>query len=160
VSGARPFSFYGAPLDPGRPVTESVKLSFEIIRKDAAQRRVYGWFSVATTKDGKVLVDRHGDVIAVEDLEKAAGEFLKEYRAGGEEHAGGAPNKLIASIVLTSEIQKAMGIPEGTLPEGWFGGFEISEEAFAKVAKGELLMFSIEGEAEPEDIEVDGVRAA
>ena len=141
-------------------MAQAVKLQFDIIRKDAEQRRVYGWFSVAKTKEGKVLVDRHGDVIDVADLEKAAAEFLKEYRQGGQEHDGGAPNRLIASAVFTREIQDAIGIPAGVIPEGWFGGFEISEPAFARVAKGDLMMFSIEGEAEPEEIEVDGVRAA
>ncbi len=131
-----------------------VKFQFEVVRKDEAQHRVYGWFSVAKDKDGKVVVDKQGDVIDVPDLENAAAEFLKEYRQGGQEHQGGAPNKLIASVVLSREVQDAMGIPAGTLPEGWFGGFEIDDPVFAKLAKGELLMFSIEGEAETETVEV------
>lgn len=131
-----------------------VKFEFEVVRKDEAQRRVYGWFSVANGKDGKPLVDRQGDVIDVADLETAAAEFVREYRQGGEEHEGGAPNKLIASVVLTREIQNALGLPAGLLPEGWFGGFEISEPVFARLAKGELLMFSIEGEAQTEEVEV------
>ncbi len=131
-----------------------VKLSFEVIRKDEAAHRVFGWFSVAKDKDGKTLVDKQGDVIDVPDLEVAAAEFLKEYRQGGQEHQWGAPNKLIASMVFSRELQNAMGIPAGVLPEGWFGGFEISEAAVAKLAKGELLMFSIEGEAETEMVEV------
>ena len=132
----------------------NVNLQFEVIRKDAGARRVYGWFSVAKDKDGNVLVDKQGDVIDIADLEIAAADFLKEYRQGGEDHAGGAPNKCIASVVFTRELQQSMGIPAGVLPEGWFGGFEINEEAFGKLAKGELLMFSIEGEAETEEVEV------
>lgn len=131
-----------------------VRLAFEVLRKDAQQRRVYGWFSVANDKDGKPIVDRQGDVIDIAELEAAAADFVKEYRQGGEEHQGGAPHKLIASMVFSREVQDAMGIPKGVLPEGWFGGFEISDEAFSKLAKGELLMFSIEGEAETESVEV------
>ncbi len=131
-----------------------VKLSFEVIRKDEAAHRVFGWFNVAKDKDGKVLIDKQGDIIDVADLENAAAGFLKDYRQGGEEHQGGAPNKLIASMVFSRELQDAMGIPAGVLPEGWFGGFEIDEDVFAKLAKGELLMFSIEGEAETETVEV------
>ena len=131
-----------------------VAYEFEVLRKDADQRRVYGWFSVARDRNGKPLVDRHGDVIEVADLEDAAAQFVKEWRQGGEEHRGGAPNKLIASIVLSREVQDAMGIPAGLLPEGWFGGFEIDEAVFARLAKGQLLMFSIEGEAETETVEV------
>ena len=132
----------------------SSNLQFEIVRKDAAKRRIYGWFSVAKTKDGKTLVDRHGDVIDVAELESAASEFLKEYRQGGLEHAGGAPNELISSVVFSRELQDAMGIPAGVLPEGWFGGFEVAESVYQRVAKGSLLMFSIEGEAEPESEEL------
>lgn len=132
-----------------------VRFQFEVLRKDAAARRVYGWFSVAKDKQGKLLVDRHGDIIDVAELEAAAAEFIKEYRQGGEGHQGGAPNKLIASMVFSRDVQDAMGIQPGILPEGWFGGFEISEKLFAKLAKGELLMFSIEGEAETETVEVE-----
>jgi hypothetical protein len=132
----------------------NISYQFEVLRKDAESRSVFGWFSVAKDKDGKTLVDRHGDVIEVADLEKAAADFVREYRQGGEGHAGGAPNKLIASIVFSRDIQKALGIPDGLLPEGWFGGFEINEQSFAKLAKGQLLMFSIEGEAETEMVEV------
>lgn len=136
-----------------------VRLQFEVVRKDAQQRRVFGWFNVAKDKDGRVLIDHHGDVIDIADLENAAAGFLKEYRQGGEDHEGGAPHKLIASVVFTRELQDAMGIPPGLLPEGWFGGFEINDAAFDRLAKGELLMFSIEGEAETETVEVDGVKA-
>lgn len=136
-------------------MSDTVKLQFTAISKDDARRRVYGWFSVARDKDGVLLVDRHNDVIEVGDLEAAAAEFVKEYRAGGEQHSGGAPNKLIASVVMSREIQDAMGIPKGLVPEGWFGGFEISEDAYRKIAKGELPMFSIEGEAETEQTEVE-----
>jgi hypothetical protein len=141
-------------------MAESINLQFDVVRKDAENRRVYGWFSVAKNKEGRILIDRHGDVIDIADLEVAAAEFLKEYRAGGQRHSGGAPNKLIASIVFTEELQKAMGVPPGVLPQGWFGGFEVSEKTFGSVAKGELLMFSIEGEAETESVEVDGVKPA
>jgi hypothetical protein len=132
----------------------NISHQFEVIRKDAESRRVYGWFSIAKDKDGNVLVDRHGDVIDPSELETAAADFLKEFRQGGINHAGAAPHDLIASVVLTKELQTALGIPPGILPEGWFGGFEISESAFGKIANGDLLMFSIEGEAETEMVEV------
>lgn len=135
-------------------MAEVKQLQFEILRKDAEQRRVYGWFSVAKDKDGKTVVDSQGDVIDVAELEAAASEFLKEYRQGGFNHEGAAPNKLVASVVLSREVQDSMGVPAGILPEGWFGGFEISEEAFASLNKGDLAMFSIEGEAETESVEV------
>ncbi len=134
-----------------------IRLQLEIVRKDADARRVFGWFSIAKTKEGKALVDRQGDVVGIEDLEDAAAEFVQEWRQGGFGHEGGAPNELIASIVLSRQLQDAMGIPAGVLPEGWFGGFEVSQAAFDRIAKGEFLMFSIEGEAATEEVEIDGV---
>ena len=138
-------------------MAEVKQLQLSVVRKDEKTRRVFGWFSIAKTKDDKPLIDRHGDVIAVEDLEKAADEFVRSWRQGGEDHRGPAPNDLIASIVLTRELQDAIGVPPGVLPQGWLGGFRVSEEAFQRIAKGDLLMFSIEGEAETEQVEVDGV---
>ena len=66
-----------------------IRYDFEVLRKDEASHRVYGWFSVARDKAGKVLIDKHGDIIEVSDLEDAAAQFVQEYRQGGEEHQGG-----------------------------------------------------------------------
>lgn len=82
------------------------------------------------------------------ELESAAAEFVKSERRGGEMHSGPAPSELIASVVLTDEIQKALGIPAGVVPQAWFVGFEVPPETFAKVKQGSRLMFSIEGSAQ------------
>ena len=43
---------------------------------------------------------------------------------------------------------EALGIPEGTVPEGWFVGFYIPDPAvYKKVKDGDYNMFSIEGSA-------------
>ena len=43
----------------------------------------------------------------------------------------------------------AMGIPEGTLPVGWWIGFQVTDaDVWEKVKDGTYSMFSIEGEAE------------
>ena len=127
-------------------------LQFEVVAKQQEQRRVYGYASVAVTKDGKPIVDLQGDVIDPEDLEDTAAEFVKEYRQGGEMHSGPAPSELIASVVLTAAVQKALGIPPGLVPEAWLVGFEVPAETFAKVKEGSRLMFSIEGQAQREEI--------
>ena len=42
----------------------------------------------------------------------------------------------------------ALGIPDGTVPEGWFVGFYIPDpDVYKKVKNGEYNMFSIEGTA-------------
>lgn len=56
---------------------------------------------------------------------------------------------LVESVVFTEEKQRAMGIPEGTLPVGWWIGFKVLDaDVWEKVKDGTYSMFSIEGEAE------------
>lgn len=44
---------------------------------------------------------------------------------------------------------QVMGIPEGTLPAGWWIGFKVTdEEVWQKVKNDTYPMFSIKGEAE------------
>jgi hypothetical protein len=137
-----------------------VDVNFKVVSKDEARRWVFGWASVAKTTDGKTVIDKHGDAILIEDLEVAAAEFVKFWRRGGEMHEGPAPSELIACLVFTPEIQKALGLPDGTVPQGMFVGFEVPAESFEKVTSGSMLMFSIEGVAEPEKIEIDDEEAA
>jgi len=132
--------------------SRDVKLGLEIIVKAAERRFVFGWASVSQDRDGHPVVDLGGDLIPAAELEKAAYRFTKEAGVGGELHQGDAPHRLIASVVFTEEIQKALKIPGGTLPVGWFVGFEVSPAAFERVQKGARLQFSIQGVARREQV--------
>lgn len=56
-------------------------------------------------------------------------------------------------MVFTKEKQIALGIPEGTLPEGWFVGFQVTDtDTWDKIKNGEYIDFSIEGTAMREEI--------
>lgn len=128
-----------------------IKKIFEIVRKDEDQQLVFGWASIAKTADGQTLVDYQGDVIDPEELEKSAYDFVLNSRATGEEHNPDKRGKgrMIESMVFTKEKQRALGIPEGILPEGWYVGFHIDDpDTWDKVKKGSYLMFSIEGTGE------------
>ena len=127
--------------------TRAGRFEFEIVEKSLEHRQVFGWASVAQDRDGHPVVDLGGDLIPVAELEKAAHAFVKDARVGGEMHSGVPENRLIASLVFTEEIQKALGIPAGAVPVGWFVGFEVTPEAFERVKKGARLQFSIEGRA-------------
>ena len=49
---------------------------------------------------------------------------------------------------------EAMGIPEGTLPTGWWIGFQVTDvDVWEKVKDGTYSMFSIEGEAKRVEVE-------
>ena len=64
-------------------------------------------------------------------------------------HERGGAAVLIESVVFTEEKMKAIGIPVGTLPVGWWIGFKVTDpDVWEKVKDGTYPMFSIEGEAE------------
>ena len=92
--------------------------------------------------------------VLVEELEQAAYKFVDLYREGGEMHIRGGVARLIESAVFTKEKMEAMGIPEGTLPTGWWIGFQVTDaDVWEKVKDGTYSMFSIEGEAKRVEVE-------
>ena len=124
--------------------------SFSVFKTDDDKRLVFGWASISITVDGEQLEDRQKDIIDPEDLEEAAYEYVLNFRDTGEEHISTMrkKGKLVESCVFTAEKQKAIGIPEGILPIGWWIGFKIEDDAaWEKVKNGTYKMFSIEGKA-------------
>lgn len=127
-----------------------------VYKTDDDKRLVFGWASVAVTAEGEQLEDRQHDIIDPEELERAAYEYVLNFRDTGEEHVESLRKKgrLVESCVLTREKQALMGIPEGVLPEGWWIGFKIDDdEAWEKVKNGTYRAFSIEGTAERVPVE-------
>lgn len=118
------------------------------IKKSSDQNLVSGWANISIQEDGSIPLDWQGDVIAPEILEKAAINFMLNYRGSGEMHVGGEVGTIVESIVFTKAKMEAMGIPLGIVPEGWFITVKVHDnEAFAKVKSGEYKMFSIQGKA-------------
>ena len=132
------------------PEITTEKQEFNIFKTDEDKRLVFGWASIAVTANGEVVTDLQKDIIEPEELEEAVYNYVLEFRDTGEEHI---PNmrkkgKMVESVVFTKEKMRAMGIPEGIVPEGWWIGFKIEdEEAWRKVKDGTYRMFSIEGAA-------------
>ena len=59
-----------------------------------------------------------------------------------------------SGIKENKEKMEAMGIPEGTLPTGWWIGFQVTDaDVWEKVKDGTYSMFSIEGEAKRVEVE-------
>lgn len=139
--------------DPRPPVR---KQDFTITKTVGDKRLVFGWASIAVTVDGEQLEDRQHDLIDPEDLEEAAYEYVLNFGDTGEEHIPTMrkKGKLVESFISTREKQKAMGLPEGTIPEGWWIGFKIEDEdTWERVKNGTYKMFSIEGKAERVPVE-------
>lgn len=130
--------------------------NYTIKKMDEDKRLVFGWASVSIRADGQQLEDLQHDLIDPEDLEESAYEFVLNFRDTGELHN---PNlrkkgKLVESCVFTEEKQRAMGLPEGILPVGWWIGFKIEDDAaWEKVKDGTYKMFSVEGKAQRVPVE-------
>lgn len=162
---AVPYTVAGDGVELGQPVqvrevttyepVDKVMLSgdFTTVSKDEDQRLIFGWANVSVRKDGTRVVDSDGEHVPIEDLEAAAYLFVKEYRGTGEDHQGEQRGVLVESMVFTAEKRAAMGLPEGSTPDGWWVGFQLDDAAdFAKVKEGQKLMFSIQGHARPEQV--------
>lgn len=137
--------------------------TFNILKADDEKRLVFGWANVAFTADGQQIVDLQEDIIDTEDLEEAVYKYVLEFRDGGEEHIPTMRKKasLVESVMFTKEKMKAMGIPEGIVPEGWWIGFYVKDDAAWELVKnGTYQMFSIEGTAIREKVEDDVTKAA
>lgn len=115
----------------------------------ADEHLVFGWASVATDSTGQVVVDSEGDTIPIEELERAAYEFVLHSRTGGEMHASTGGATLVESMIFTAEKLKLLGV-EG-IPLGWWVGFKVTDETlWDKIKSGEYPMFSIGGRADRE----------
>lgn len=132
------------------PVDNSLGLSvmFDITKSKEEEGLVSGWANVAVNADGSLPLDWQDDIIAPSTLEKAAVNFMLDYRGSGVMHEGDVKGVVVESIVLTKEKQACLGIPEGIVPEGWFITVKVMDkEVFAKVKDGTFKMFSIQGNA-------------
>lgn len=140
----------------GQDNTGVLKGTFRIKKSDSEKMQAFGWASVAVTVDGEQVDDWQDDMIDPEDLENAAYQFVQFFRDGGEMHARYGVGRLIESMVFTPEKLAALGIPEGTVPIGWWVGFQVTDpDVWEKVKSGEYQMFSIEGTAVRVDADDD-----
>jgi hypothetical protein len=126
----------------------------EISKTDVERRLVFGWLSVAKDEQGNLIEDLQGDVIDPAELERAAYDFVLYSRQAGDVHERTKDiGRLVESMVFTREKMTALGVPEGTLPEGWWVGFYVDDdEVWNKIKSGEYQGFSIGGQAIREQI--------
>lgn len=126
----------------------SIATTFKVAKANDSEGLVSGWANVAVNADGSLPLDWQDDIIRPETLEKAAINFMMDYRGSGAMHEGDSKGIVVESIVFTKEKQAAIGIPEGTIPEGWFITVKILDPVvFEQVKNGTFKMFSIQGHA-------------
>ena len=134
-------------------VTKSVTWTGEIAKVDADHRQVFGWASVSEI-GGKPVVDLQGDIVPIEETEKAAYRYVIESRKGGDMHRRVSKgydeplhtSDLIESFVVTGEKLEKMGLAPDALPHGWWVGFHVNDDAQWNLVKsGHRAGFSIHG---------------
>lgn len=127
-----------------------------IVKYDEDKKLVFGWASIIKDTYGKVLLDRQDDFIdSEEELEKAAYDYVLRSRDGGEMHIRKGVSTMVESIVLSEEKQKALGIPAGVVPIGWWVGFKVNDSrVWQEVKKGGYVGFSVHGTGKRDATEI------
>lgn len=125
-------------------------LPLEVKKSDPDQRLIFGWASVVE-KDGQAVVDKQGDIIPVEELEKAAYDFVLYSRTQSDMHDRLGVGRLVESMMFTKDKQAALGIDIGKI--GWFVGFRVDDDAlWAAHKSGARPEFSIGGKAHSQEV--------
>ena len=137
----------GPPEDPDEP---DFSAPVEVAKSDEHKNLVFGWASVAFSKDGTQVLDRQGHAIDIEDLEDAAYNFVVRSYGSGDMHQSDGFGELVESMVFTKEKADLMGLPANSAPQGWWIGFRVPPEYHQQVREGKRRMFSIEGTAKLE----------
>lgn len=131
----------------------------EFSKMDEDKHQVFGWASVVEI-DGQPVVDRQGDWITPDEIEKAAYKYVMESRKGGHQHKRTDDNQpfhasdMIESIVFTPEKIAKMGLPDD-FPVGWWVGYKVHDgETWEKVKKGDITGFSIHGKGKRRQVDM------
>lgn len=132
-----------------------VKWEGEIAKFDEDKRQVFGYASVVEV-NGEPVIDKQGDYISIDEVEKSAYDYVQKSRKGGNMHKRDGDeahhvSDMIESFVITPEKIEKMGLPEET-PVGWWIGFQVNDEdTWDEVKKGDLTGFSIHGKGSRTD---------
>jgi hypothetical protein len=129
---------------------ETFNLTATIISKDATRQIVAGFAKVAA-RNGELVPDTENDVVEPVELEKACHTFVEKSRKGTDGHFKPQAATVVACMVITPEKLMKMGIPEDVAKAATCGAWvemRVDDPAvWAKVQKGTLRAFSIEGGA-------------
>ena len=135
--------------------TKRILTAGEFSKVDEDKRLVYGWASVVT-EGGMPVVDLQGDMLDIDDLQKATHAFMATGRAAGQNHERSedgivAYGKIVEAVVFTEDLQSALGIHLGKT--GLFIAVKVDDdEVWKSVKNGGLKAFSIGGRGQRKEI--------
>ena len=123
----------------------------KVLKIDETLKTVFGWASVIE-ENGLTVVDRQGDMISEPTLQKAVHGYIMDERAGKVMHKGKRVADVVESLVMTKDLQKALGIDLNK--SGWLIGMKIrDEELWKQVKSGDFPTFSIGGQGQRVPVE-------
>lgn len=129
----------------------------EFSKVDTDKREVFGWASVVEI-DGKPVVDRQGDLITPDEIERAAYQYVVKSRKGGHQHKRNDDGEafhasdMIESVVFTPEKIAKMGLPDD-FPVGWWVGYKVHDDNTWNLVKNDgITGFSIHGKGKRQPI--------
>lgn len=139
-------------VDDNGLVDKSFDLPFTVTKAEPDRQMLFGWASVSSV-NGVEIIDKQGDIVPIEELEKAAYDFTLYSRQHGDMHERVGTGRLVESMVFTPE-KAAVGLvaknQNGEQMFGWWVAFKVDDpDVWAMAKAGKLPEFSIGGKATP-----------
>jgi len=144
----------------GEPVNKSDEWGreFTVTKVDQKQMKVFGWASVTQVGD-EVVVDKQGDIIPDEELEKAIHEYVLYHRQQSDMHERMGVGRLIEAHIYNQERWdlgfRAYADPGTCMIKqfGAFVAFKVDDpDVWERIERGDLPEFSIGGKATREAV--------
>jgi len=130
------------------PISKAYTFSFE--KADVTGRYVRGWANVVEI-DGEPVVDVQGDIIAMDEMRKAAHDYISNAREAKAMHDGDRIGDVVESVIIDDDFAKVHGVTHNK--RGWWIGMEIHDpKARENVRTGRWRSFSIGGSGKRTEI--------
>jgi hypothetical protein len=152
----------GGKKKKGKKTPPMFRSGFDVAKVDPDKRLVFGWASIVE-RGGEPVVDKQGDIIEPEEMEKAAYDFVLDARVAGDNHEKIGVGRLVESCFFDAAKTEAMeksltdrGIDNQIVIKavGWWVGFHIDDDQVWKdIKSGKSVAFSIGGRATVEELE-------
>jgi len=133
------------------------------IAKIDLERRLFGgWAYIARARDGSQVTDHSGDIVDTPEAWAALSDSFVDYalesRSGDLEHTEWGAADLVEMFISDIEKRSALGLPEGSLPDGVYVSFKArgspaGRRLWERVKSGQIRSLSIVGDGWRESLE-------